>query len=72
MGLHVKGGVMFENQININLNDLSEGRNSVPGERQFGFRDLWTGLLGDLSNLAEDINKASADAELAIDWRRGF
>ena len=62
----------FEGQLGINLNDLEEGRNSVPGERQFGFRDLWNGLFGDLPELTEEINAASADAELLVDWRRGF
>lgn len=62
----------FESQISVNLNDLTEGRNSIAGERQFGFRDLWVGLLGDLSDLSDRVNDASADAETLIDWRRGF
>ena len=54
----------------LNLNDLTEGKNSIPGENQVGYRDLWTGMFGDLTELSERINDETENAELLINWRR--
>ena len=47
---------MFEASINVDCNNLTKGNNDIPGEKSFGFRDLFVGLFGDLPRLADDIN----------------
>lgn len=47
---------MFEAKVNVDCNNLEKGINEIPGEKSFGFKDLFLGLFGDLKQLSEDIN----------------